>query len=344
MLLSWPAAGVFLLGSAASALSLIWPVLDRLAAVPGAYWRVGASSLPAVVFALLGVSWALAPRGWPGRGVGLLMLGPLLWPPPAYPPAGFWRLSLLDVGQGMAAVVQTSRHTLVFDTGPRFGEHFDAGEAVLVPYLRSLGLRHLSLLVISHNDTDHSGGAKSLLTAYPHTPVLASNPGRWPGAESCRAGEAWEWDDVRFQMLGPLATEVNRNDRSCVLRIVGDGGSALLLSDIEAKAERALVARWGSKLAAEAMIVPHHGSATSSTPAFLSTVDPRLALLSRGFGNRFDFPRASVMRRYVRRGITVADTARSGALTVTFDRATGMRLLPGYRDRAGLYWNRLPSP
>jgi competence protein ComEC len=340
----WPVAGGLLLGTAGVAVGALWPALDFLAALPGAHLRLGASSLAALALALAGVAWLLAPRGWPSRWLGVVMIGPLLWPPASYPPSGSWRLALLDVGQGMSAVVQTAHHTLVFDAGPSFGPDFDAGEAVVAPYLRSLGLRRLDLLVISHNDNDHSGGVESLLRAYPHTPVTASSAAAWPQSRPCRAAEAWTWDGVRFEMLSPLAAGmIGRNDRSCVLRISGAGGSALLLSDIEASAERELVGRWAGRLAADVMIVPHHGSATSSSALFLDTVHPQLALLSRGFGNRFGFPRASVMERYTVRGIDVADTASSGALTVRFSSVDGIRLLPGYREEKGRYWNRSPA-
>jgi competence protein ComEC len=338
----WPAAGGLLLGLAGAALGPLWPVLEFLAALPGAHLRLGVPSLTALAFALCGVAWMLAPRGWPARWLGVVMAGPLLWPPSVHPPPGDWRLTLLDVGQGMSAVVQTARHTLVFDAGPRFSPRFDTGEAVVAPYLRSRALRHLDLVVVSHDDNDHSGGVESLLKAYPHTRVLASNAVAWKGSEACRAGQGWTWDGVRFEMLSPSArSSGGRNDRSCVLRISGAGGSALLLSDIEAESERGLVGRWGGRLASDVMIVPHHGSATSSTDLFLDAVQPRLALLSRGFANRFGFPKPSVMRRYSVRGIDVADTADSGALAVSFSRAEGVRLLPGYRAEAGRYWNRL---
>lgn len=337
----WPAAGGLLLTLAGAVLGALWPVLDLLAGLPGAHLRLGVPSMAALTFALCGVAWLLAPRGWPARWLAVVMVGPLLWPPPSHPPAGDWRLSVLDVGQGMSAVVQTARHTLVFDAGPRFSPWFDTGEAVVAPYLRSRGVRKLDLLVISHDDNDHSGGVDSLRKAYPPTRVLAADAPAWPGSEACGAGQAWSWDGVRFEMLSPSRDSVGgRNDRSCVLRISGAGGSVLLLSDIEAEAERELVGRWGARLASDVMIVPHHGSATSSTEAFLDTVRPRLALLSRGFGNRFGFPKAAVMRRYAARDIRVADTARSGALTVRFRRKGGMRLLPGYREAEGRYWNR----
>ncbi|WP_455385756.1 DNA internalization-related competence protein ComEC/Rec2 [Acidihalobacter prosperus] len=337
----WSSAGGFLLGLAGAALSALWPVLDFLAGLPGAHLRLGVPSPAALPLALCGVAWLLAPRGWPSRWIGAVMVAPLLWPPPSQPPPGEWRLSLLDVGQGMSAVVQTAHHTLVFDAGPRFSPRFDTGEAVVAPYLRSRGLRRLDLLVVSHDDNDHSGGVASVLRAYPHTRVLASNTLGWSGSEACRAGRFWIWDGVRFDMLYPSAANGGaRNDRSCVLRISSAGGSALLLSDIEAEAERGLVGEWDGQLASDVMIVPHHGSATSSTGLFLDAVHPRLALLSRGFGNRFGFPKASVMQRYASRGIEVADTARSGALTVRFSRVDGVRLLPGYRTEAGRYWNR----
>ncbi len=343
-LVIWQPAGAFLLGLAALILQGLWPVLDFLAALPWGHVRLGMASWAALVFALVGAAWLLAPRGWPSRWVGALLFAPLLWPPPSYPPAGSWRLDVLDVGQGFAAVVQTAHHTLVFDSGPRYGSNFDAGSAVVAPYLRHLALRRIDLFVISHDDNDHSGGAASLLAAWPGTPLLASNPASWPGAKPCHAGERWIWDGVRFEMLSPLPTGLRgRNNRSCVLRIGGEGGSALLLSDIEARAERTLMAHWGQRLEAEVMIVPHHGSTTSSTAAFLDAVRPRLALLSTGFGNRFGFPKAKIMRRYQKRGIKVVDTAQDGMLSVLFTHGRGMQLQPGYRSSAGRYWNRRPA-
>ncbi len=341
----WSAAGTFLLGLAAWGIEHMWPVLNFLANLPDAHLRLGAASWITVGLGLLGVAWLLAPRGWPARWVGIILVAPLLWPQPDYPRAGSWRLSLLDVGQGMSAVIQTAGHTLVFDAGPRFGSGLDAGAAVVAPYLRSLGLHTVDMLIISHADNDHSGGAKSLLQAFPKMKLLASQPVDGSRAKSCRSGQSWRWDGVQFTMLSPGPHPLaGHNNRSCVLRVSGPGGSVLLLSDIEAAAERRLIRRFGKGIRSTVMIVPHHGSLSSSTGIFLDQVHPRIALLARGFGNRYGFPRQRVMARYSKRGIRVLDTAVNGLITISFSAHHPPRVEPGFRQREGRYWNRKSGP
>ena len=229
-------------------------------------------------------------------------------------PGSFW-LDVLDVGQGLAAVVRTAHHTLLYDTGPAFSSDADSGSRIVVPYLRGEGVSRLDGLIVSHDDSDHSGGTVSVLQALPVGVgrVLAARrqPAARPGARgSCAASPAssWEWDGVRFEMLHPSWASYNAqatrdNDRSCVLRVVAAGGSVLLTADIERGAEaqvleRAPAQRWR----ADVLLVPHHGSATSSSDGFLAQIRPRIAVVPVGYRNRFGHPAAEVLARYARAG------------------------------------------
>lgn len=247
-------------------------------------------------------------------------------PPHARLQSGEFEVAMLDVGQGLGVVVTTARHTLVYDTGARFRDGGDLGERVLVPYLRAHGIHHVDRLVVSHGDLDHAGGAVSLARALPIGHLLSSDTAvldHVPAArrDRCEAGQRWHWDGVTFEMLSPRAALVaTDNDRSCVLRIDGRslaGASALLTGDISAATERTLLAA-RQHLRATALLVPHHGSATSSSPTFVAAVAPRFALISSGYGNRFNHPAPDVVMRYLAAGARVLSTADAGAVRVRF--------------------------
>lgn len=322
---------------AAALLHLLWPLLEWLAAELPA-WHGGAGGGAAAWLALAGGAvLLLAPRAVPARWLGCLAVLPLLGAPRGPAPGGF-EFWLLDVGQGLAGVVRTAGHTLVYDAGPRFATGSDTGRLVVEPFLRARGLAPPSLLVISHSDTDHAGGADSLLAVWPETPVLAGQPPPDSGWRACRAGQAWRWDGVEFQVLhpGPDAP-ADDNARSCVLRVSAGEHALLLTGDIQAAVERALVRRQAGRLASELLVVPHHGSATSSTREFIAAVGPRHALAAAGYRNRWGFPRAEVLERYAAAGARVHETARAGALAfrVTPDR---VEFLGGWRRRDARLW------
>jgi competence protein ComEC len=336
-----PPSGAWLLHLAAAILDGTWPILEYLAAGPLAQWTHAAPPPWTLPFALAGVLLLLVPRGIPGRWLGLVLLLPAVtWEPERPPPGGF-RLALLDVGQGLAAVVETRGRTLVFDAGARFGPNFDMGGAVIEPYLRWRGLGHVDRLVVSHGDNDHIGGARTLLRRFAVGRLSTSVPEQLPefAPEPCRAGERWWWDGVEFRMLGPVARLDKENDNSCVLRVRGRGGSALLTGDIERAAESLLVERYGDGLASDLLVVPHHGSKTSSTRDFLAQVRPRYALIPAGPLNRFGFPHPSVVRRYRNRGATVLGTAESGAILVDAGNGTDELRIERYRSSHRRYWN-----
>jgi competence protein ComEC len=305
--------------------------LEWLSALPAAAWASHAPRPWTLVVALAGLLVMLAPRGLPCRMMGAAWLLPMLLVLPPRPAEGTARLVALDVGQGLSVMVVTARHALVYDTGPRFGEASDAGARLIVPVLRAEGIRSLDALVVSHQDLDHSGGALSLLDAVPVRTLWSSLAidhaiVRRAAAQGtswrCAPGIAWEWDDVRFAMLHPplelyADPRVKTNDRSCVLRIEAHGRVALLAGDIEARTEASLVREGPVSLAADVLIVPHHGSRTSSTPAFVSAVAPIVAIVTAGYRNRFKHPRPDVVARYRRIGAEVPRTDRDGAIGVT---------------------------
>jgi competence protein ComEC len=253
----------------------------------------------------------------PGRWLGLIGLLPLfLLAPPRPAPGALW-FTLLDVGQGLAAVARTRYHTLVFDTGPRYSEHFNTGEAVVAPFLRSQGISHIDTLVVSHGDNDHLGGAAGLLGQIPAKQILTSAPERlsWIQPEPCLRGQQWHWDGIEFQILHPQSARERGNNYSCVLRITSGEQRILLTADIEQAAEQALLTMGTDELSATILVVPHHGSLTSSSPAFVAAVKPEHALFPVGYRNRWGFPKPAVMQRYLAQGAQLWDTVQHGALT-----------------------------
>jgi competence protein ComEC len=301
--------------------------LNTLAAWPGAVWSTPAPAAWASAAATLG-SLLLAMR-LPGvlRAMGLpLMVPALLWSVPG-PAPGEVEVWFPDIGQGHAVLVRTAQHALLFDAGPRYSRETDAGQRVLLPLLRAWGLR-LDALVLSHSDSDHIGGAPAVLQMNPTTPWWGSLPPshplhQWRPGQACQAGVGWDWDGVRFEFLHPLdaspSPRAKPNTLSCVLRVKAQGGSVLLTGDIEAAQEKALIASapvgpdGASRLRADVLLVPHHGSNTSSTAEFLAAVAPRWAWVQAGYRNRYGHPTVAVMARYQAQGTKVLESVRCGA-------------------------------
>lgn len=304
-----------------------WAAVPLLAALrvlahwPGAQLTVAAAPLALGAAALVGALLLVQRLPWALRLAGLpLVLPLLLWQPPR-PAAGAFDLLAIDIGQGNAVLVRTARHALLYDTGPRYSAGSDAGARVILPLLQALGERP-DQVVLSHRDSDHTGGAAALRAAFPEVPVLASiragdEPHGVQVTERCRAGQRWRWDGVEFEVLYPDAAAAARarspNAMSCVLRVRAAAATALLVGDIEAPQEALLLAA-GAPLASDLLLVPHHGSKTSSSAAFLDAVQPRVALVQSGYRNRFGHPAPAVMARYRERAIAVFDSPRCGAM------------------------------
>lgn len=320
--LAWPVLGTPLLTGVAHLMALGWPALVAIADWPLAQLDIAAVGPWAAGLALIGMAWLMAPSGLPGRWTGFVLLLPAVigWLPASGTMSpGHYRLTVLDVGQGLAVVVRTANHTLLFDTGPAFRTGFDAGEAIVVPYMRHIRRTRIDKLVISHGDLDHAGGAAAVVKA------LTVEQGLGAGSNNpCWAGQHWRWDGVDFSFLYPtprdIARATNRNAHSCVLRIASAAGSTLLTGDLEASGEQRLVERHARAIDVDVLMVGHHGSVSSSSPAFVAAVSPRHALISAGWHNRWGFPVPEVVSRLDKAGAALANTADSGALDI---RVTG---------------------
>ncbi|MDF1758973.1 MAG: DNA internalization-related competence protein ComEC/Rec2 [Coxiellaceae bacterium] len=295
---------------------LLWPLwifLQSLAAVPYGYieyWLPSGFSAFALVLFII---WLCAPRGIPYRWLALIGIAALFSYRQPQPKLGEVWGTMLDVGQGLAMVIRTAHHVLIFDAGPRYPTGFDAGQMIVLPYLHYLHIRLIDRIVISHGDNDHIGGLKALLKAMPVSDVLTSVPNK--GFTPCFAGQHWQWDDVSFDVLyPPKDLAYHANNSSCVLRISAKHRHILLTGDIEKPAEQWLLQHKRNQLPAQVLQVPHHGSRTSSTMAFLRAVHPQQALISSGFYNRFQFPHPSVLVRYRVLGAKMSNTAVNGAI------------------------------
>ena len=300
-------------------------LLQFFAGWPLAVWTAAAAPPWAAACGLLAAALAVLPLPWRLRLCSLPLMLPLLVPAVDRPGPGRFELVAADVGQGTAVLVRTRHHLLVYDAGPTYSPEADAGGRVLLPLLRARGERTVDLLMLSHRDTDHVGGAASLLKGIPVRAMSSSLRDDHPLVQGavphhrCDAGQTWEWDGVRFEVLHPRAEDHSESARSnalsCVLRIQGSNGSALLTGDIEAAQEAALVARLGSGLRSDMLLVPHHGSRTSSTPDFLDAVAPSRAVAQAAYRSRFGHPAPVVVQRYAERGVLFVQSDRCGAWT-----------------------------
>ncbi|PIE83609.1 MAG: DNA internalization-related competence protein ComEC/Rec2 [Candidatus Contendobacter odensis] len=329
-----------LLALAALTMEGLWQVLLWLDQWSDMVLYRPAPPLWVFLLALLGIVLLLSPRGLPGRWLGVPLCLPLLYPPVAVPVAGGFWFTLLDVGEGLAAVVRTRNHVLVYDTGARLGANLDAGQVVLTPFLRQWGLDQVDILIVSHADRQHTGGVRSLRTQWPIVRILTSSLQHTPidGAEICRSGQYWEWDGVQFRVLHPpINSDFSGNNASCVLQVNGVAGRVLLAGDIETAAETDLVAHYGSGLAAEVLVAPHQGRRNLSTAAFLKAVRPHYILFATGYHNRYGYPRAETISRYRATGAVLLDAAYEGALT--FRMEPGKLLMPErHRHDERRYW------
>lgn len=322
-------------------------LLQWCSRLPVAVWQQHAPPAWTVLLALAGVVWALLPRGVPLRWFGAMAMLPmlLLLPPPPRP--GELRLTVLDVGQGLAVVAQTAHHALLYDAGPRYSEEADSGNRIILPYLRGAGIGRLDGMVITHDDIDHTGGVASVLQGIAVGWLASSLPAGHPVLADarqplpCFGGQTWQWDGVRFAMLHPgwdsyAIPELKDNARGCTLKISSPYGSALLPADIEARSEQQLLERVPESLPADILVAPHHGSLTSSTPEFIAQVQPRATIFTVGYRNRFGHPKPAVLERYLAAQSRIYRSDQEGAVLIDFSHA-GIVIRP-WRREAPRYW------
>jgi competence protein ComEC len=327
--------GVVMLDWTGRLIEATWPLIEVPASWLLATWSIAGLDGSAWCALILGTLAVLSPLPIPGRVAGgMLVATACLWRP-AILPDGAARITILDVGQGLSVVVETRGHTLVYDAGPSFRTGSDTGQLVVVPFLRSRGIRRVDRVVVSHDDDDHKGGAGSVLalmdaravtlgpslraSAFHAIPALRTR-------DTCRRGEAWAWNGVGFRWVHPGDVRYRRdNDSSCVLLVSAGGHAALITGDIEAEAERELV-RAGALAPVDIVVVPHHGSRTSSTRDFVEASRPRWAVYAVGYRNRWNFPVRRVVERWEQAGAREVRTSNGGA--ITFELAPGRALAP----------------
>jgi len=313
-----PAIGIPALLLCGAALVKLRLALEWAATSLPHVWIPASPPPAALVLALIGIVWLIAPRGLPLRLPALLCLVPLVVPRTA--DVQGLRVTVLDVGQGLSVVAQTAHHALLFDAGPAFEDGFDAGQSVVAPYLLQANVRKLDVLMLSHRDNDHAGGVPSVRRLMSVAREIGTDRG-----EPCRDGMRWEWDGARFEILHPPDATWGDNNGSCVLKIDG-AFSALLPGDIEARAEEHLIATHGAQLKSGLLVAPHHGSKTSSTIAFVNAVRPDVVVFAAGWRNHFGHPRPDVVARYSATGAKKLITGSSGAIVIEApDRVTEWR-------------------
>jgi len=362
---------------AAALLDFIWPLLSYLSDLPYALWVRGdvdiLSLLAATVIMLLlyyardvcsyfmskvsclsGVSKATENRmfGCFRLLLSLLLLSLIFQPLLFGNHQGFnqaeYQLSVLDVGQGSAAVLLTKNHALVFDAGAKFSDRLNAGSGVVIPYLRTQNIRQLDHLIISHGDADHIGGAQAIIDEYPQVRVIGQDVEKLVAEHKqvCIAGMKWQWDGVDFEFLSPNPRQLTisasnaRNNHSCVLKVSSIYGSILFTGDIEKKTEKQLLRNHRQQLAADVLLVPHHGSLSSSSQDFLDQVNPEISVISVGYKNRYRLPNKRVLARYEKLDRQLLQTSNSGAITITVLTETKFKI-EEYRHQVGKYWHHI---
>lgn len=350
--------------------------LEWLNALPQAVWAQHAPPAWSIVAAMLGALWILLPRGFPARWLGWLLLLPMFLNTPEPPAQDSLRLIVFDVGQGLAVAAQTRQHALLYDTGPDFSGEADSGNRILIPSLRALGIGKLDGLILSHDDTDHTGGAASIMRAMPVGWILSSlsidrlktvraelveahlsfDKLRTNGLQAalaqiknqrCHDGESWNWDGVQFEILHPAknsdsAKKTHDNDQSCVLRISIGEHSVLLAGDIEKDSEMRLLRLHADKLPSSLLVAPHHGSKSSSSLNFVAATLPDYVVFTAGYRNRFGHPKEEVLQRYADSGAELLRSDEDGAILIEMN-AQGLQV-ERYRRTHRRYWTHLPQP
>jgi competence protein ComEC len=339
----YPPASVILLKLADTLISLLMQWLSNLASWPYSHWQNTEISSLFFIPILIATIIILSPKGLPAKWLAMLGFLPLLGFTKPGPEHGDFDFILLDVGQGLSAVIQTQHHSLVFDAGAKFNEQSDAGKNIVGPFLRHRGLNKIDTLVISHSDNDHIGGAKHLIKNFDINSVLTSQTTNIDNSQSCLAGQSWQWDGVTFIFLNPHALQIgSKNNLSCVLKVSNASHSVLLTGDIERQTEKKLVKHYGEQLASTILVAPHHGSNTSSTPPFITAVNAQTVLFPAGYLNRYHFPKQQVIQRYQDSGVIRYNTAEHGAILMQLKQQKPQQLIT-WRQAARKIWTTVAT-
>jgi competence protein ComEC len=339
-------------------------LLEWLNSLPQAVWTQHAPQAWSIAVGMLGAVVVLLPRGFPARWLGFILMLPMFLNTPPAPAEGSLRLIIFDVGQGLAVAAQTRHHALLYDAGPDFSGGADSGNRILIPALRASGISKLDGLILTHDDTDHTGGAASVMQAMPIGWLSSSLPDGHPLLQQttlsptpspasgigelkrCMDGQSWQWDGVQFEILHPDAgsyalTKISDNNRGCVLRISTANQHILLTADIEKTSEMELLKEHRDELPAALLVVPHHGSKTSSTNEFVAAVRPDYAVFTAGYRNRFGHPKRKIVRRYADSGAALLRSDEDGAILVEMN-ARGLQV-ERYRKTHRRYWTHFAS-
>jgi len=333
-------ASAAMLAASASVLQWITTGLQWAASWPGGLQEItGAGGFrPLLIVVLPTVLWTLLPSGWPGRSLAMVALLGLLLNTPAPPPRGCLRMHTVDIGQGLAVLLQGRDHTVIYDTGPSYRTGGSAAERLLIPFLKNLGISRVDVLVVSHADDDHAGGAAALLEEFDVGAVYRGEPTS-PRDIACAAGQHFILDDISYRFVYPSsAAHRVGNDASCVLLIEIGAHTIILTGDIERQGEAELVrSRHFSRV--DVAVIPHHGSLTSSDPALVRRLRPRIALVAAGFGNRWNLPNQRIVARWQAAGATVINTASSGTTSVDVCAEGGIRRIRRDRQVRRRFWH-----
>ena len=318
--------------------------LRYLSDIEFSIWVHSEPSVLAIALAMFGLIVLFLPYGFPARVLSVFLLLPLLVNKTIALENGVYELHVLDVGQGLSIFIKTAQHQLLFDAGSHFSERFDIGEKVVVPFLRAKGVNELDRLMVSNGDNDHIGGAQAVLDNIETESVVGRDIQNLvhENIRLCVQGEKWQWDGVSFEILHPQHQRYRkRNNYSCVLKIDNGFNSVLIAADIEKKVEKELVIKQAKALDSNILIVPHHGSKTSSTLGFLQAVNPQIAIYSAGYLNRYHFPKEEIVKRYTDLAIMQLNTAKSGHISVIIDKKSLKDKPVSYRQQYQRYWHRV---
>ncbi len=321
----------------------LWPLLQAIANWPAAQWLQHQPLWWSLPCAMLGIILLLAPKGWPGRWLGMIFIAPMFLLTPSRPNTNELWMTVVDVGQGLSVVLRTENNILVYDTGPTMGT-LSSAQLALVPYLRSQGIDQIDKLLVSHDDSDHSGGADYLLSEISVGQLITPGITRYKHEhhQTCQAGQKWEWDGVKFEILHPVQWSdwAQDNDRSCVLKVDAIGGTVLITGDASQRIEKRLVDQYGSSLLADILLAGHHGSKSSSSQIFIEQVAPDYVIFSTGYRNRYAFPHSVVTQRFGDLGVKLLNSAQSGGIRFKILPQQGILAPEEFRKTMDRLWRR----